>query len=77
MDRGNGLNPETREYAVYAREHGYEFELAEPNSPWWHELRVLLKYTEYVDDKLFDVWAKKLADASRNTHRVPVATILH
>lgn len=77
VDRGNGLNAETREYATFAVQHGYRVELAEPDSPWWHELRVLLKYKQYVDDKLFDAWAKQLADATRDTHRVPAATIRH
>jgi len=75
VDRGNGLNPESREYAVYAVENGYEVELAEPDSPWWQELRVLLKYKQHVADDLFDAWARKLADATRDTHRVPAATI--
>ena len=77
VDRGNGLNPETREYAVYAVERGYRVELAEPDSSWWQELRVLLKYKQYVADELFDAWAQKLASATRDTHRVPVATIRH
>jgi len=75
VDRGNGLNPETREYAVHAVEHGYRVELAEPDSPWWQELRVLLKYRPYVADQLFDTWAEKLAAATRDTHRVPASTI--
>lgn len=49
----------------------------EPDSPWWQELRVLLKYKQYVDDELLDAWAKRLADATRETHRVPTATIRH
>ncbi|MFV1964476.1 MAG: AAA family ATPase [Pirellulaceae bacterium] len=77
VDRGNGLNPETREYAVYAAEHHYRIELCEPNSSWWQELRVLLKYKQHVADDLFDAWAKRLADATRDTHRVPSATIRH
>ncbi len=75
VDRGNGLNPETREYALAAVQHDYEVSLAEPDSPWWQELRVLLKYQGYIDDKLLDAWAKRLADATRDTHRVPSATI--
>lgn len=75
VDRGNGLNPETREYAVYAAEQGYELELAEPDSPWWQELRVLLKYRPYIDGRLMDAWAEKLANATRQTHRVPADTI--
>lgn len=27
--------------------HGYEVELREPDSPWWLELRVLLKFSQY------------------------------
>ena len=77
VDRGNGLNAETQEYACHAVEQGYETELAEPDSPWWKELRVLLKFKQYIDDKLFDIWAERLAAATRDTHRVPVATIRH
>src|SRR5262249_54872608 len=43
VDRGNGLNPETLEYALLARGHGYRIELKEADSPWWHEIRVLLR----------------------------------
>ncbi len=75
VDRGNGLNPETREYAAFAVEHGYSVELAEPDSTWWQELRVLLKYQDYISSELFDAWAQKLADATRNGHRVPASTI--
>ncbi len=77
VDRGNGLNAETRAYAALADEHGYEIELAEPESPWWQELRILLKYKQFVDDQLFDAWARKLADATRDSHRVPASTIRH
>jgi hypothetical protein len=77
IDRGNGLNLETRKYGVHAVEHGYHVELAEPDSTWWQDLRVLLKYKDYVDDKLFDAWAKRLADATRDTYRVPTSTIRH
>jgi hypothetical protein len=75
VDRGNGLNAETQQYAAYAVEHGYQVHLAEPDSPWWQELRVLLKYKEYVEDTLFDQWADTLAEATRDSHRVPASTI--
>ncbi len=75
VDRGNGLNAETRIYAAHAVQFGYEVQLAEPESPWWCELRVLLKYKPYVADELFDAWAKKLADSTRAGHRVPSTTI--
>jgi len=77
VDRGNGLNPETLQYAAHAVAHEYHLELAEPDSSWWYELRVLLKYKEYVDDKLFDAWAERLSVATRDSHRVPAATIRH
>ena len=38
---------------------------------------MLLKYKQYIDDKLFDAWAKQLAEATRHTHRVPMETIRH
>jgi hypothetical protein len=75
IDRGNGLNPETREFAALGLEHGYKVELAEPDSPWWQELRVLLKYKEFVADDLFDQWATALAAKTRTGHRVPASTI--
>lgn len=75
VDRGNGRNRESQEYALHAVDNGYHVELKEPESQWWQELRVLLKYKQYVDGRLFDAWAKKLADATRDTHRVPSSTI--
>jgi hypothetical protein len=75
VDRGNGLNPETRRYVLLAQEQGYHVEFREPDSPWWQELRVLLKYKEHVAPELLDFWAESLAERSRKTHRVPVATI--
>ena len=75
LDRGNGRNPETRQFAAYAVDQGYRVELAEPDSPWWQELRVLLKYKEYVAEEVFDRWARQLADSTRAGHRVPSETI--
>ncbi len=75
VDRGNGLNPETRAYAEFAVQHGYEVQLAEPDSPWWQELRVLLKYRQYVAGEVFDAWATKLSDSTNDGHRVPSKTI--
>lgn len=77
IDRGNGLNAETREFAALAVQHQYHVKLAEPDSPWWLELRVLLKYREYIRAELFDAWAQRLADATRDHHRVPASTIRH
>ena len=75
VDRGNGLNAESREYALLAKQHGYHIELREPDSPWWQELRVLLKHSDFVDETLFDQWAEQLAAKSSSGHRVPAATI--
>jgi hypothetical protein len=75
VDRGNGLNRETCEFAKCARDAGYELELAEPDSPWWNELRVLLKCRQHVADVLFDSWAQRLSDKTKETHRVPATTI--
>jgi MoxR-like ATPase len=75
IDRGNGLNAETREFAVLGIEFGYEVKLAEPDSPWWQDLAVLLKYREFVADELFDQWAEALAAKASTGHRVPALTI--
>ena len=75
VDRGNGLNVETQAYVLLADEHGYATETREPTSPWWQELRVLLRYREFVADELFDQWAIALSVQSRHRHRVPAETI--
>jgi hypothetical protein len=74
VDRGNGLNRETQRYARLAADHEYRVELREPESPWWQELRVLLKY-KHVTGEILDQWAEQLAEMSRATHRVPASTI--
>lgn len=75
VDRGNGRNRETREYLLYARERGYQVELREPDSPWWGEIRTLLRDPRGNAAALHE-WAGRLAEMSCATHRVPVATIL-
>lgn len=74
VDRGNGLNLSTRIYARHAVDHGYEVELKEPESEWWQELRVLLKYKPVTRPLLLQ-WADILARMSRSSHRVPAAVI--
>ncbi|MBC8870358.1 MAG: AAA family ATPase [Planctomycetes bacterium] len=76
VDRGNGLNPETQQFARYAVDYGYQVELREPESEWWQEIRVLLKYKSVTKEILYQ-WADRLAEMSHSTHRVPVATIRH
>jgi hypothetical protein len=74
VDRGNGLNVETQQYACYAVEHGYRVELREPESDWWREIRALLKHEAASRDRLYQ-WADRLAAMSRSTHRFPAAKI--
>ena len=74
VDRGNGLNAETQVYARHAIDHGYVVELKEPESEWWQEIRVLLKYKQVTNEILHD-WADRLAEMSRLDHRVPASTI--
>jgi hypothetical protein len=74
VDRGNGLNAETQQYALHAVAHGYRVELREPESEWWQEIRVLLKYKHLTREVLYQ-WAAQLAELSRYSHRVPASTI--
>lgn len=74
VDGGNGLNRESRDYAVYAANHGYRVELKEPESEWWQEIRVLLKYKHVTKEILYE-WADRLVEMSRAGHRVPASTI--
>ena len=74
VDRGNSLDRESHQYAKFAADHGYRVELAEPDSAWWQEIRVLLKYKSVTRPILYG-WAKKLAEMSQAHHRVPESTI--
>ena len=56
VDRGNGRNAETREYVELARQHGYDVQLKEPDSPWWLEIRELLR-NRSVNRPQLDEWA--------------------
>ncbi|NQV31231.1 MAG: AAA family ATPase [Phycisphaeraceae bacterium] len=74
VDRGNGRNQESEDYARYAVNRGYQVDLKEPDSDWWQEIRVLLKYKEVTREILYQ-WADRLAEMSRSNHRVPASTI--
>ena len=74
VDRGNGRSLYTQAYARYAVDNGYDVTLAEPESPWWADIRVLLKYRP-VTSTILDDWAVRLAKMSRSTHRTPLAEI--
>ncbi len=60
--------------ARYAFDHRYDVELIEPESEWWQEIRVLLKYKQ-VTKPVLDLWAKRLSEISRSTNRVPIDVI--
>lgn len=75
VDRGNGLNLETQRYACYAATRGYSVLLAEPDSPWWQEIKVLLKHKTHTMPVLVQ-WADELAKKNRESHRTPASTIL-
>ena len=74
VDRGNGRNLESQQYARFAVDHDYRVELKEPESEWWQEIRVLLKYKRHTREVL-DGWADRLAEMSRSGHRVSASTI--
>jgi hypothetical protein len=75
VDRGNSLSAETRRYAELAVDRGYRLELREPESEWWREIRVLLKYRSYTKPVLY-AWAEQLAELSKPTHGVSLERIL-
>ena len=74
VDRGNSRSVESKVYIQDAMAHGYTVELKEPDSPWWQEIRVLLKYKKFTRPVLHK-WADQLAKLNRSTHRVPASTI--
>ena len=74
VDRNNGRSTGSRKYARYALQRGYAVELREPESEWWQEIRVLLKYKKQTKKILYE-WADRLAAKSRSTHRVSSANI--
>ncbi len=74
VDRGNSLSLESQRYVLYALKHGYSVKMAEPSSPWWQEIRVLLKYKKYTLPVLYR-WAEKLSEKSMDHHRVPASFI--
>ena len=74
VDRDNGLSLETQKYTRCAIKNGYRVEIREPESDWWQEIRVLLKY-KALTGPVLDQWAKELARYSHPVHRVPETTI--
>jgi len=76
VDRGNSLSLVSQQYAQYAIDQGYKVAFKEPESTWWQEIRVLLKYKRYTRPVL-SAWAERLEQISRPKHRVSAAVILH
>lgn len=74
VDRGNSLSEESLRYARYCMEQNYSVALKEPDSPWWSEIRVLLKYKQYTWPVL-TIWSERLAQLSLSTHRVSASVI--
>ena len=79
VDRGNSLNEESYHYAKFGKEHGYTLILVEPDSAWWEEIKILLKYKP---DTLLPLakWAETLALMSKNNppyHGVQAEFIYH
>jgi hypothetical protein len=74
VDRGNGLTIETYRYVRHALDNGYEVQLKEPDSDWWQEIRVLLRYKE-ITKPILDAWAEKLAELSSSNHGVKAERI--
>ncbi len=74
VDRGNDASHESYRYAKHAVDNGYRVELREPDSTWWQEIRVLLKYRPDTQRPLYD-WANRLAEMGSAHHRVPASLI--
>ena len=74
VGRGNSRSRESCIYIEFAMAHGHRVELKEPDSEWWQEIRVLLKYRDLTGPAL-DEWADRLAEMNRTTHRTPAKTI--
>lgn len=76
VDRGNSLSLDSKIFALYAQEFGYDVRLTEPDTPWWQEIRVLLKYKEY-NRPILERWAWTLAEMNQQTHQVSAKTIFY
>jgi len=75
LDDDNGLGQTTRRVVCAALEHGYEIEFQEPRSPWWREIRELLR-DKNANKPALEKWASKLTGLSRATHRVSFQSFL-
>jgi hypothetical protein len=62
------------EYARYAYWQDYKIRIEEPTSPWWLEIRELLK-NKRGNKQALKAWAVKLAEGSKANHNVPFFAI--
>ena len=62
------------EYVRYAHFQDYKSRIEAPTSPWWLEIRELLKHKKQ-NKKALKEWAVKIAEGSKETHSVPFFAI--
>lgn len=65
---------EGKAYVEYAQYQDYEFQIEEPTSDRWLEIREFL-YRKRDNKKALKEWAEKLAEGSKETHNVPAWSI--
>jgi len=82
VDNTNLQMKAARVYFDMGVEAGYEVQIREPSSPWWLEIKELMRDKKTNQEKLKD-WSEKLADGFsyegliiKNVHNVPASTIL-
>ena len=75
VDNCNGANPVTRQYVTFAIARRCRIAFCEPDSPQWSQIKPLLADKRANHHALVE-WAHKLANMSKNTHRVGFSLIL-
>jgi AAA domain len=75
MDDDHRPGATAKALAAHAMLHGYQVEFAEPESPWWSEIKPLLNDRKSHRTELAE-WARKLSLLSRSTHNVSYSTFL-
>ena len=70
IDNTNTIASELLPYVEYAHWQEYKICIEEPTSERWLEIRELL-YTKKSNKKELKKWAEKLAEGSKETHKVP------
>lgn len=75
VDDDHRIGASSKGVAAYVGLHNDMVEFAEPDSPWWKTLRLLLTEKETNRAALAD-WAQKLFLLSRNTNGAALGTIV-